>query len=149
MTLVALNFDGRAAVLAALSAAPPQVGDVVRALPPDLVDQLTVDDIERIIAAMGQSRARHLIDYRLSVPLGSRRFYFRLLCGRERRKISRLIAEGQTNPWLVIATAALIFWFMMTVSLALIVVILYVVKSALGIDLFAGPSVLHGLFFDD
>ena len=149
MKMVELPIDRRATLLSALSATSPHIGDVVQALPPSLVDQLTLDDLQRIIAATSQPRALHLLDYRLSVPLGSRRFYLRVLCGRERRKLSRLIAEGQTNPWLTIAATALIFWFMMTVSLALIVVALYLIKTALGIDLFDGPSFLHRLIFYD
>ena len=141
--------DRRALMLSIVSTAAPQVDTLVRVLPQKLIDQLTLDDLQRISAAIGPSRAPHIIDYRLSVPLGSQRFYFRVLCGRERRKLSRLIAEGQTNPWLVIVAAAMAFWFMMTMSLACIVVITYLVKSALGIDLFDGPSPLHRLFFDN
>ena len=143
-----LTIGRQPSVLSALSGAPPQIGDLVRALPPALVDQLTFADLQRLTAAVVRPGASHIIDYRLSLPFGSRRFYVRLLFGRERRKLSRLIAEGQTNPWLMLAAAVLLFWFMITVSLVFIAVGVYLLKTVLGIDLFDGPSFLHRLLFD-
>ena len=142
------TFYRQPSVLTALSAVPPQIVHLVRALPPHLADQLSFDDLQKLTAAVGRSGSRHIIDYRLSLPFGSRRFYVRFLCGRERRKLSRLIAEGQNNPWLVLAAATLLFWFMITVSLVIIAVGLYLLKTALGIDVFDGPSFLHRCLFD-
>ena len=143
-----VTLDRQPSVLSALSTVPPQISDLVRALPPTLVDQLTFDDLQRLAAAVDRPSAQHIMDYRLSLPFGSRRFYVRLLCGRERRKLSRLIAEGQTNPWLTLAAAVLLFWFMITVSLVFLAVGLYLLKTVLGIDLFDGPSFLHRILFD-
>lgn len=149
MKMMQLTPDRQATFLTALCTVPPQIRDLILSLPPDVVDQLTTDDLQRFIVALGRPTANHLIDYRLSLPIGYRRFYIRFLCGRERRKISRIIAEGQANPWLVLAAMALLFWFMMTVTLALIVVGVYLLKTVLGIDLFDGPSFLHRLLLSD
>ena len=143
-----LTLERQLSVLSALSTVPPQISDLVRALPPTLVDQLTFDDLQRLAAAVYRPSAQHIIDYRLSLPFGTRRFYVRLLCGRERRKLSRLIAEGQTNPWLTLAAAVLLLWFMITASLVFLAVGLYLLKTVLGIDLFDGPSFLHRILFD-
>ena len=143
-----VTLDRQPSVLSALSTVPPQISDLVRALPPTLVDQLTFDDLQRLAAAVDRPSAQHIMDYRLSLPFGTRRFYVRLLCGRERRKLSRLIAEGQTNPWLTLAAAVLLFWFMITVSLVFLAIGLYLLKTVLGIDLFDGPSFLHRILFD-
>ena len=143
-----VTLDRQPSVLSALSTVPPQISDLVRALPPTLVDQLTLDDLQRLAAAVDRPSAQHIMDYRLSLPFGTRRFYVRLLCGRERRKLSRLIAEGQTNPWLTLAAAVLLFWFMITVSLVFLTIGLYLLKTVLGIDLFDGPSFLHRILFD-
>ena len=149
MKVMESPLDGRSHLLSIADTSAPQVRNFLRALPQELIERLTFDDLRRLGAAIHQPRAQHIVDYRLSIPLGGRRIYFRILCGWERRKLSRLIAEGQTNPWLVIAAAALTFWFMMTMTLACIAILVYFVKTAMGIDLFDGPSFLHKLFFYD
>ena len=101
------------------------------------------------LAALAQAsvpvNAPHLIDYRVSVPLFGKRFYVTLLAGRERRSLSRLAAEGQIRFAQITTLYAMFLGLGMAAILVAIVLVLYFVKAALGLDLFEGESALHDM----
>lgn len=85
--------------------------------------------IKRMFGARGAGR--HWVDLRLSVPFPGRRFYLVLLLGPERRAADRLRREGLVGGLLgVVALAA----GLLTLAIPILIVA-YLVKSALGIDL--------------
>ncbi len=87
-----------------------------------------LDAIKRAFGARGF--ASHRIDLRLSVPLLFTRLYLVLLIGRERRHTPRLdramIGIGRTTMAAALILAALLA----------IVLVLYPIKTAAGIDIF-------------
>ena len=87
----------------------------------------------------------HIIDLRASVPLPGGRWYVTVLAGRERRSADRLAQEGQTS-WLrrmmvyMLISSALLWLIVCAIVLA------YIAKSAIGLDLFDGASPLHFIY---
>lgn len=113
-------------------------------IPKPLRAMFTAEQFGVLSRATATPAARHLVDYRVSIPFFGRRFYAVVLFGRERRDLQRLGNEGQLSSWRVqIAYYALIVGVAGVFTLFTIIA-LYVAKSALGIDLSDGPSVLHG-----
>jgi hypothetical protein len=87
----------------------------------------------------------HRIDLRVSIPVPTGRWYVTIVAGPERRSAQRLRAEGQTH-WL---RQAAIYAMLMALMLWLVVCVfglVYLLKSALGIDLFEGNSPFHALW---
>jgi hypothetical protein len=82
------------------------------------------------------------LDFRGSLPFLRKRLYIRLLIGWERRDARRLDAEGQRHPVRLAIGYAILLAFALSALLGLAIV-LYCVKSALGIDLLPGPSLFH------
>ncbi|MGF1749680.1 hypothetical protein L4D74_13235 [Vibrio cionasavignyae] len=86
--------------------------------------------IEKAVDRVGLV-AKHSLDVRKTFPWFGKRYYVVLLSGRDRRATSR---QGESK-WLVYATTALVTTLLLTgVLLALLA--LYLLKSALGIDIF-------------
>ncbi len=92
-----------------------------------------------------QWSGNHTINLRASIPLPGGRWYLTIVAGRERRNMDRLQEEGQAS-WLRQATAyALLTSLLLWLAVCMIAAI-YLVKSALGIDLFEGHSPFHFLW---
>lgn len=92
-----------------------------------------------------RARRAHAVDLRASVPVLGARYYVVVLAGRERRHRARLDAEGQTH-WL---RQALVFALLLSLAVSTVVglmVIVYLVKCALGINVFAGDSPFHFVY---
>ena len=121
----------------------------------DLPDEVRATFSETQLAALARSArpqgtpasTRHLVDFRVSIPLlPARRYYVRLLVGRERRNLARLHGEGQSH-----VTRISIFYGVLTALLAGSMLFgmfcaLYLLKSFSGINLFEGESPLHPLY---
>lgn len=94
-----------------------------------------------------EAPARHGVDLRASLPLlGKKRVCFRLLFGTERRNLDRLRLEGQLDIRRIAVVEAGIIFALLGYALFGLVCFLYLVKSALKIDLMAGPSPFHDLY---
>lgn len=89
----------------------------------------------------------HAIDYRISLPLFGTRLYFVMLAGVDQRAIQRVRRDGQLRSLPVFAVKALLLAFLGLGALSMVlgfgVIALYVLKSALGINLFESHSFLH------
>lgn len=109
----------------------------------------TDDQIAGLNAALLDADTRyHAIDYRTSISFFGIPFYVTFLMGRERRSRERLAMEGQTQIHRV-ALAHIILTLVIAMScVAAVACVLYLVKSALGIDLFDGHFALHDMFFE-
>lgn len=116
---------------------------------PELARSFTNEQIAGLNAALVNADTRyHAVDFRTSISFLGIPFYITLLMGRERRSRARLAQEGQTQVH-KIAIAHIVLTLVMGLScLAAIACILYLVKSAAGIDLFDGHFALHELFFE-
>ncbi len=83
-------------------------------------------------------------EWRFGFNAGGSRFYLNVRLGIERRTLSRLTHDGQRHlPLGAIASTLAGGAFFVAFGL---ICFLYLVKSLLGIDLFAGNSPLHALF---
>lgn len=128
---------------------PFQFQRMVRRLPASVLATLTPLQLEAISDALIPDRPTHVIDYRVSIPFFGRRFYITLLVGRERRSLARLATEAQLHAKHIAAFYAVALLVLGFLTLIGTVIIGYVAKSALDIDLMDGPSLLHGYFFPD
>ncbi|MGO1119617.1 hypothetical protein ACTL6U_12960 [Rhodovibrionaceae bacterium A322] len=85
---------------------------------------------------MSREEGRHLIDSRHSFPLGRKRYYYVFLFGKDRRPMDRLKREGMISRGTT--------FFVYVVGLIMLMVpvfgILYLFKSALGVDLMPGAG---------
>lgn len=88
---------------------------------------------------------RHLVDLRASAPFPWGRYYVTLLVGRERRSAERLRAERQTHWTRQVAVYALLASVLLALATGYLV-ILYVIKCGLGINVFSGSSPLHFIY---
>jgi hypothetical protein len=102
-------------------------------------------------ASPDRNSRQHAVDYRVSVRLFGLPVYLVLLAGCDLRSTGRLQEDGQLRSLAVLliksgllALAGLSFLCML---LGLMVIVLYIVKSFIGIDIFDGPSSLHGLVY--
>lgn len=88
------------------------------------------NEIERTIDAMGLV-TRHPLDVRKTIPWIGKRYYFVLLAGRDRRRAVRYEKSRLLN---FLLTATITLGIVAIIVLALLA--LYLIKSALGIDVF-------------
>ncbi|MDP6566041.1 MAG: 3-phosphoshikimate 1-carboxyvinyltransferase [Alphaproteobacteria bacterium] len=109
-------------------------------IPREVAESFDDDQLLAIKRAFADQAGKiHSIDIRLSVPLLLRRYYVVLIAGPERRDRARRRRDRAARP---VATAAN-FLFMLTMVLMVIMAIagvLYLLKSALGIDLLPDTS---------
>ena len=109
-------------------------------VPRHVATSFTDDQLLAIKAAFATEwRGRHPVDLRLSVSLLFARYYVVLVAGPEKRSRYRRTREYDDHP---VTTAANIVLLAALVLFLLspVVGILYVLKSALGIDLLPGVS---------
>lgn len=123
---------------------------LMAAIPRGACAAFTPEHLAALDAAIAQTRPKpmaHKIDFRVSVPVFTRRYYFVLLGGRERRSRARLASDGQDATWRVSLAYAILMSTIASATMVTVVIALYIVKSALGIDIFPEHSFLHGIFF--
>lgn len=108
-------------------------------------EQLAVLDIA--VARTRPRPGKHKIDYRVSVPFFGRRYYFVFLMGRERRTLMRIHSEGQDTVWRMSVAYTILMSAIAMGGFVAAIMLLYVVKSMVGIDLFDEHSFLHRLLY--
>lgn len=125
---------------------PFQFRRMVQRLPSGVRDTLTQTQLDAISDALIPDPPSHVIDYRVSIPFFGRRFYITLLAGRERRSLARLAKEAQIRAKHIAIFYSAVLLMLGCVSIIGFILLGYVVKSALDIDLMDGPSILHQFF---
>ncbi|HYM31361.1 MAG TPA: hypothetical protein VEU47_08695 [Candidatus Cybelea sp.] len=116
------------------------LADFFSRIPADTVSSFTDRQLMAIRMAFGaRHRGVHTIDIRISLPLLWRRIYLVVLAGGERRSPNRRRSDRRRYPLATIGNA--LFGGMFFVLLGVAVLgFLYLLKSALGIDLIPGFS---------
>jgi hypothetical protein len=119
-------------------------------LPEDIRAALTTEQVDRLAHLIAKPN-RHALAWRASTSLLGRNFYLAVVSGRETRSPGRVRSEGlaMSITRFMVRIIAVAAWIT-TVALICAVagaVLLYLVKSHLGIDLMDGPSPLHHYFF--
>lgn len=104
-------------------------------LPDDLRDSFSNEQLSALKVAFGARQwGRHPVDMRGTLKLWRWRYYFVLLAGRNQRDLSRAQQE------LSLTAKALGVSVFLMISLLVGLLFLYLIKSALGINLFSGYS---------
>lgn len=106
-------------------------------LPDETALSLTDRQLSHIKVAVGNGGYRkHKIDCRgtIPIPFYPSRIYFVLLMGRNIRAVTR------TEKSIALMTTLFLTTLFLSLSTLLGLVVLYILKSALGIDLFEGSS---------
>ena len=114
-------------------------------VPADMRDSFSVDQLVALKVALGgRTWGAHALDLRWTLKLWRWQYYFVVLAGRNRRTLSDRERQVQRLSMAVFLTAFLLM------STAVGLVVLYLVKSALGIDLLPGFSLgLWGWFQEE
>lgn len=112
-----------------------QVRDLLRRMPADVARTFTTPQLQAMQDAVATRQwGRHPLDIRGSVPMGRHRYFFAVLAGRNRRDMSAQEKAIDNAFALVVLLAFLSFCAVCGF------VTLYLLKSALGIDIFADYS---------
>ncbi|MCE2573023.1 3-phosphoshikimate 1-carboxyvinyltransferase [Motilimonas eburnea] len=113
----------------------PFVQNLLERIPEDLHDSFSDEQLIHLKVALGaRSWGNHAIDLRGTVKLLRWRYYYVFLAGRNRRELSRRERNISRLIQAMILSVFLCF------STALGLLILYLLKSAAGIDLIPGFS---------
>ena len=115
----------------------PDIISLLSRLPQETASLLTDTQLSHLKVAIGSGQYRkHKVDLRgtLPVPFFTYRIYFVLLMGRNIRSLSRQEKSIAVTSMLLLTVIFLVF------STTLGLVIIYVLKSALGINLLEGYS---------
>lgn len=119
---------------------------LIKQMPPDVADSFTAKQIEHLNRSLASNQwKKHPIDIRstLSLPFVRYRFYFVFLAGRNRRSLSR--QEEKISRFMLALFIALYVF----VSVLFGLLLLYLLKSAAGINLFEGFSLGIWDYFKD
>ena len=113
----------------------PNVQHMLERMPKKVADSFSDEQLSHLNTALaGRRWGNHKVDVRGPISLLRSRYYFVLLAGTDKRDLSR--TESRIGRIAMAATVALFF----CVSLILGLVLLYILKSWLGINLFEGFS---------
>jgi len=124
----------------------PAIKKLLSRMPEDVANSFTDEQLTHLLTAVGSRNwGKHKVDLRgtFKFPFYQWRFYYVVLAGKNYRELSR-----QEKRLSIFVTAIVSSLFLM-VSAALGLLVLYLIKSALGIDLFPGFSLgIWGWFKD-
>lgn len=124
----------------------PAVKSLLDRMPPEVAESFTEEQLAHLHSALGaRSWKKHSVDIRSTfpVPFIRRRIYFVLLMGRNRRDLTR--KEKQISA----ITFALFVAAFIGISTVLGLLVLYLIKWKLGINLFDNYSFEFGHWFWD
>jgi len=113
----------------------PYSHSVIQRLSPAIRASLTLAQRTAIEEALmgGQASKGHLVDLRLQIPLFFGRYYVVFLVGRDRR-VSTQREEARRLKTLSVSSILFFVFFLLSPVAGLVLLILYAIKTALGID---------------
>lgn len=104
---------------------------LLKRLPEELRESFSQEQLSALKIAFGARKwGQHPVDIRGTLKVWSWRYYFVILIGRNKRELSR--AEQKTAAFV----QALFLLIFLTLSTLLGLLVLYLIKSAMGIDIF-------------
>ena len=115
----------------------PAIKNLLSRMPEEVANSFTDEQLSHLLTAVGsRSWGKHKMDFRgtFKLPFYRWRFYYVLLAGRNYRELSR--KEKRISILITAIVSSLFLLFSATLGL----LVLYLIKSALGIDLFPGFS---------
>lgn len=115
--------------------ASPELKTLLNGLPGSIRDSFSVDQLDHLDRALQDSRhVVHPIDVRWTINFWRFRYYFVFLAGRDKRTLSRQQERFFRSTELSMLLAFLAFSTLMGI------LVLYLIKSAMGIDIFPNFS---------
>lgn len=120
----------------------PFVVGLLQRMPETVAKTFTDDQLLGLKVALGARQwRRHAVDIRGAIGFWRWRWYYVLVAGRERRQLTRRQEALALRAKLLVLSGVLLFFLLFSL------IFLYLLKSALGIDLFPGHSLgLWGWF---
>tara|TARA_R110001583_G_scaffold1285_1_gene10534 strand:+ start:1502 stop:1918 length:417 start_codon:yes stop_codon:yes gene_type:complete len=115
----------------------PAIKKLLSRMPQDIAESFTDEQLTHLLTAVGsRSWGKHKVDLRgtFKLPFYRWRYYYVVLAGRNHRELTR----KERRISIIITTVVSSLFLMFSAALGLLV--LYLVKSALGIDLFPNFS---------
>lgn len=115
----------------------PTIQRILERMPKSIQDSFDDEQLMHIRNAVGaRNWGNHSIDFRgvITLPMFKWRYYYVFLWGKNRRQLSS--NERAISLWV----GALFMTGFVTFSVLVLLLILYLIKSAAGIDLFPGYS---------
>ena len=113
----------------------PGLTKLLERMPENVQDSFTEEQLAGIkLAISGRTWASHAIDFRSTIKFFSYRYYYVFVAGRNHRELSR----REKRLGLLLHTSLVATFFTFCTLLGILV--LYLVKSALGIDIFPNFS---------
>ncbi|MCF7499084.1 MULTISPECIES: 3-phosphoshikimate 1-carboxyvinyltransferase [unclassified Pseudoalteromonas] len=113
----------------------PAIRSLMERMPEDIQDTFTDEQLMHLKIAIGARQwGNHAVDLRGVIKLFKYRYYYVFLAGRNRRKLTSQEQKVAKFGQAVILSVAVSF------VILIILVTLYLAKSALGIDIFSGFS---------
>jgi len=117
----------------AITKSDPAIKNLLDRMPPEVANSFTEEQLSHLHSALGaRSWKKHSVDIRSTfpIPFARSRVYFVLLLGRNRRELTR--REKQLSA----ITFALFIAAFIGTSTLFGLLVLYLIKSALGINIF-------------
>ncbi|NWL16067.1 3-phosphoshikimate 1-carboxyvinyltransferase [Pseudoalteromonas sp. Scap03] len=113
----------------------PAIRSLLERMPKSIQTTFTDEQLAHLKIAIGARQwGNHAVDCRGVVKLFKYRYYYVFLAGRNRRELS--VKEQKIARF----TQAIILSLAVTFTILLTLLVLYLIKSALGIDIFEGYS---------
>lgn len=113
----------------------PALKHLLSRMPEEIAESFNEEQLANLKVALGaRSWGKHAIDFRSTITFFSHRYYYVFVAGRNRREMTR--AEKRLG---LLIQSALLTGFLV-ISTLIGVLVLYLVKSALGIDIFPNFS---------
>ena len=112
-----------------------QLQELLQRMPDDVASSFSLEQLHGLKSAIATRQwGKHRVDIRGSVPLIRHRYYFAVVAGRNRREMT------SQEKFLDNVFALFVFSAFMLFCMACGAVALYLIKSALGIDIFSDYS---------
>ena len=124
--------------------ADPAIRSLLNRMPSNVQDSFTEEQLAHLKVAIGARQwGKHAVDCRGVIKFFKYRYYFVLLAGRNRRELSK--KEQKIAAISQAITISMFSFFVITILL----LIIYLIKSALGIDIFSNYSFGVWAWFKD
>lgn len=108
-----------------------RLAKILGLMPENVQNSFTDEQLKNLkVAVTASSRKKHTIDIRSVISLFSYRYYYVIIAGREQREMSRREVRLKRLMYLLFLSLFLTF------SALLGILVLYLLKSAIGIDIF-------------
>lgn len=119
----------------------PFTNNVINSMPADVRETFSEQQLDALQAALAKvhSRSRHLMDVRVQIPLYWARYYIVFLLGRDMRSHVQEILlnrRQRSSRAAQIGFIAMAVWLLIAGIAVTGFIVLYLIKSAVGIDIF-------------